>query len=323
MFMKLVGDNIYQIKIPLPFPLKYVFSYAIKGVDGWTIIDTGLHTKETELVWEGFLKERDCSWNDIKRIILTHYHPDHLGAAGWLQQKTNATVYISNVDFEAALLFWYQSEDMGETMRDFYHLHGMPQEISTQMIFHLQEFNTWVSPKPNVSYLSDGEMIKIGDLLYKAILTPGHSDGHLCFYQPEHKILFVGDHILPKITPNISLWPKGTDRNPLKHFIESLNKIKNLDIQIAYPSHKSVLSDVHQRIDELLNHHKERLDQITQWIGEKTTAYQICEQMFGRNLSVHQLRFAMAETLAHLVYLEEIGNIKPEVISDFTIWRKC
>lgn len=319
--MEQVKDNIYRIQIPLPFPLRWIYAYAIKGKNGWTIIDTGLHTKDTELIWQEFLQTHQIKWNDIEKIILTHYHPDHYGAAGWLQEKSGAPVYISSIDDHSANLFWFsKGNNMGITMRDFYIHHGMYRELAEKMIEHMYEFISWVSPKPKVTYIEDGSYIQLGDDQYQAILTPGHSDGHICFYQPQKKFLFSGDHILPKITPNVSLWPKGTDRNPLKSFINSLNKINKYDIDIAFPAHKNICTNVQNRIEELLEHHRERLDKVLTWVGTKSTGYEVCKLMFGKDLSVHQLRFAMAETLAHLVYLEGENKLYKVEFENIIYW---
>lgn len=318
--MKQLNEALFQIKIPLPFPLSSICAYALKGIDGWTIIDSGLHSQETEEIWINFLDQQNSTWSDIGKIILTHYHPDHYGAAGWLQQKSGAPVYMSKTDYQAANLFWHHDYDMGITMQNFYLLHGMPNDLAEKMIFHLNEFLPWVHPKPRVTYLEDGDYIKLGNDDYLVIATPGHSDGHICFYQREKKILFSGDHILPKITPNISLWPEETDRNPLKSFIASLEKIKKYEIEITYPAHKTIISDVYTRIKEILIHHQERLDLVIEWIGNGATGYQVCEKMFGNNLSVHQLRFAMAESLAHLAYLEGEKRLTSKQIGNHIYW---
>lgn len=307
--MEKINDSIYRVAIPLPFQLNKIYAYAVKGENGWTLIDTGLHNKETEIIWEKFLNEQQSTWRDIEKIILTHYHPDHYGAAGWLQEKSGAPVCMAKEDHEAARLFWHSNIEMGKVMKSFYLQHGMPDSLAEQMIDHMNEFIPWVTPAPVVTYIKEGDRILIGDLTYEVFATPGHSDGHLCFYQPEKKWLFSGDHILPKITPNVSLWPEGTDRNPLIRFISSLKKIRQLDIQTAFPAHKTLCTDVKKRIDDLLFHHEERLNHVMNWIGNKATGYEVCEKMFGSNLSVHQLRFAMAETLAHLVYLEGENRI--------------
>ena len=132
--------------------------------------------------------------------------------------------------------------------------------------------------------------------------------------------MFSGDHILNKITPNVSLWPKGTDRNPLKRFISSLEKIASYEVKVAYPAHKSIITDVNKRIKELFDHHEERLKQVITWVGEKATGYEVCEKMFGKDLSIHQLRFAMAETLAHLVYLEGEGKLSSQKEGHVVSW---
>lgn len=297
-------EDIIEVPLPLPFALKIINAYLIKGKSGYTIVDTGLHYEEGLAKWEMAQKEWNWSWDDVEKIVLTHYHPDHYGLAGQLQQETKAPVYISKTDYEQAQLFFSRESNMPRSMAEFYTKHGLTDEWASQIPGHLRSFHQWVEPHPEPRFIEAGETIRLGDHEYVIYHTPGHADGHLSFYDPKRKILIGGDFLLPKITPNISLWPT-CHPNPLQVYIQTLEKMKSVPVNRVFPAHGAPFTRYRERIEELIRHHEERLDTIKKKLkeNEHLTAYDICMDLFGTNLTIHNLRFAMAETLAHLEYL--------------------
>lgn len=303
--------DITQVALPLPFPLKTIHAYVLEGKTGLTIVDTGLHTKETEEVWEQLLAAKHCQWTDIEKIVLTHYHPDHYGFAGQMQQRSGAPVYVSKLDFEQAHLFWGKNSTMSLKMAHFYEKHGVKQSLVEQIPDHLRSFIPWVNPHPNVSFLTSGETILLGDREYQIIHTPGHADGHLSFWDQERKWLIAGDAILPRITPNISLWPECAP-NPLELYLGTLQKLKELPVELVFSAHGAVFSHFTDRIVQLEEHHDRRLQHLRDLIEkqQKVSAATACDSLFGTELSIHNLRFALSETLAHLEFLVAKGTVK-------------
>lgn len=299
----------WQIRVPLPFPLKWVNSYLITGDDGYTLIDPGLHTEEAASFWHEVLQNLSVQFSQIEKIVLTHYHPDHYGLAGWFQDQTNAPVFISAKGYEQVIRMWGECRDNSKKLVQLFKAHGMD-EVTASLIYENSEgFVKLVSPQPEVTLLELDQEVRIGNLNYKMIETGGHAEGHLCFYHPQEGIIFCGDHVLPKITPNISLMP-GADPNPLHSFLQSLEQLNELDVIQAYPGHREPFTEFSDRISYLIGHHLKRLQDMKQQLMTAGTAYELCRDYFGTGLSVHQLRFAMAETLAHLVYLEQCGDIE-------------
>lgn len=307
-------EDIITVPLSLPFALRIINAYLIKGETGYTIIDTGLHCEADLTAWEQAQEEFKWSWQDVEKIVLTHYHPDHYGLAGQLQEKTGAPVFISKTDYEQAQVFFARESDMPETMANFFSMHGLPAEWAVQIPEHLRSFHNWVEPHPSPTFLEGGQKIRLGDHEYDIYHTPGHADGHLCFYDPERKILFSGDFLLPKITPNISLWP-NCNPNPLSVYLETLNKMKNVKVERVFPAHGPMFTFYQDRIEGLFKHHQERLTSIKNFIKEnrQVTAYNVCMELFGTNLTIHNLRFALSETLAHLEFL----RVNKEVASQF------
>lgn len=307
--MEKLSDELYRISLPLPFPLKWVHCYIMRGSSGYTVLDTGLHTEEAEHIWEKGLVDASISYSEIEQIVLTHYHPDHYGMAGWMQQKTGAPVHMSETDYRTAQRFFSTAgPSFGNQLREHYIKHGMDAHTAEAMVPHMNQFMEWVSPQPKVQVIDETQPFRLGNQDYEVIPTPGHSEGHLCFYQSESKILFTGDHLLLKISPNISHYPGGSD-DPLGQFLDSLQRIKTYDISTVYPAHGPIFDTPSERIIALEQHHHERLEKIISFLSSEKTAFGVCLWMFGTELSIHQMRFAMSEVLAHLQYLKIRGHI--------------
>ncbi|MFC4076096.1 MBL fold metallo-hydrolase [Salinithrix halophila] len=309
-------DDIWEVPLPLPFPLKIIKSYLVKGSQGYTLIDTGLHYDGALEAWEGARREIGFNWPEVERIVLTHYHPDHYGLAGLLQQRTGAPVLISETDVGQARLFFDRDSEQPDEMGRFYEGHGLPREWAEKIPDHLRGFSQWVEPHPEPEFIRSGENIHLGDQEYRILHTPGHADGHLSFYDPERRWLIGGDFLLPRITPNISLWP-GCDPNPLRSYLTTLEQMKELPVERVFPSHGPVFDSYLERIEELERHHAERLTEMKDWVaGETLTATDVCFRIFGSDLSIHNLRFALSETLAHLEYLRQQGDVRREKRGD-------
>lgn len=299
----------WRIRLPLPFQLKWIYAYLIREKQGFTVIDCGLNDKAVWEAWQAVFKYLHIQPQEIKRIILTHYHPDHYGLTGRLQQLTGAEVRMSPETKAYARLFWGAGTRQLEHIVSFYTRHGLPEAITATMIAHLHKFRRWVSPHPeNPDLLKSGHTILLGGRTYHIWDTPGHAEGHLAYYDADREWLIGGDVLLSKITPNISLYPNG-DENPLRTFLTTLRRLKEKPIRKVFPAHGPVFTNVQERIDAVLDHHEERLAHTERFADGTQAAYDICLHMFGQNLSIHHLRFAMAETLAHLEHLRQQGRL--------------
>ncbi|SDD26356.1 Glyoxylase, beta-lactamase superfamily II [Paenibacillus sp. UNCCL117] len=302
----------YQIKVPLPFPLRWVNAYVLGGPTGWTIIDPGLRTAEAEKVWQAVFGELGLEPKRIERIVLTHHHPDHYGLAGWMQELADAPVLLSRTGLEQVKLLWGAGTPLTDQLLALFLRHGLPDELTAPMREHMDGFVPAVSPQPEVTVMEDGEDIPLGGRVYRAIHTPGHAAGHLCFYRAETKVMFCGDHVLPQISPNVSYLTERIDANPLDSYLSSLEEMSRYEVNFAYPGHREPFSRFAERTGELIAHHEERLEAMASLLAEPQTAYEVCQSMFGDRLSLHQLRFALAETLAHLIWLQEAGRLSAE-----------
>ncbi|MFE8699648.1 MBL fold metallo-hydrolase [Cytobacillus sp. FJAT-54145] len=294
--------GVTQVTIPLPFRLNHVHCFFAEGENGWTIIDAGLNNQTTEDIWKPFIQK-----HEVKNIILTHYHPDHFGYAGTLQKLTGAEVWMTKVDEEAGKSIWEPSSL--ENQRKNYQTCGLPEEIANELTSDEGSFQARVKPYPTVKHhLEEGMNVHFGKYEYEVIFTPGHSDGLISLFNKEKSVLFSTDHILPKISPNVSYWFRGIS-NPLQAFFTSLEKVKRLDAEYVIPSHGKPFQHANKRIDELLGHHQERLHKVYEFMKQPSTIYEVCNQLF-QGLNTHETRFAIGETLAHLQYLHQDQQCK-------------
>jgi glyoxylase-like metal-dependent hydrolase (beta-lactamase superfamily II) len=309
-------NGFYLVEIPIPVPLKFVNCYLTKSSLGWHIIDTGFHTEEAKSAWKLAFDYLHIAPQDVVEIVLTHFHPDHMGLAGWLQEYTNAPVKISSESKRLIQHLWIDKQEY-ELFVGFARQHGMQTVAINRVHEYLMSFPTYVTPFPEFTTFEEGEHFNWTED-YVAIHTPGHADGHMVFYSPASGTVLGGDLLLPKITPNVGYFPGFTD-NPLKAFFDSLHKMKQYSLDTVLPGHRYVYNNGNQRVDELLSHHQERLKETLVLLEQPCTAQEVSDQLFPR-LSVDsdplQLLFALQETLAHLIYLREDGWVHSEMDSD-------
>lgn len=312
-----VTDDIFQVHLPLPFALNRVNGYLLRGADGWTVVDTGLNTPEGRAVWDTVFAALGITPADIVQIVLTHAHPDHYGMAGWLQQQTGAPVRLSAKEAAFARTVW-QEGSLGKGFDRYLIQLGMPADTAKTVARGVASTGEMTFPHPvTLDIIQAGDEIQMGQRRFRMIHAPGHSDGQLMFYDAADRLLLCGDHILMKITPNIGLWPES-DPDPLGRFLFSLQELKALDVRLALPGHKSLITNWRGRLVELLLHHEARLMYTLAAIEGGANVYDAARAVFNSStFSPHEWRFAMAETLAHLDYLERHGQARRQ---DGDVW---
>lgn len=295
-----VADGVYQLKLPVPFPLKFVASYLVFGDDGWIIIDPGFDYPPAREAWEAGAAEIGMDLDgDVSQIIVTHLHPDHIGLARWVQERSGAPVYMLAGEIENARRIWNLRREINPFI-DFMVRNGMDEETArasagtTRLGIQLPDQIFAFHPK---------DMIPLGGSEARIIHTEGHSDYHFVLYDERRRLLFAGDQVLLYITPNIGLWTY-TAPQPLKRYLDSLQDLKGLDVELVFPGHGPLFHDLEGRAEEIIRHHHERLDIMHgSFAGEQATPVDIASRVFTQDLTDHQLRFAVAETLAHLEHL--------------------
>lgn len=317
MLITAVTPDIIQIQIPLPFTLRIVNCYLLRGETGWTVIDTGLNTSKARAAWQEAFAELGIRPREIAQIVLTHIHPDHYGLAGWLAEWCVADggvlppVRLSAREAWLAVHFWGRPVGQQPAYLNFWSKCAVPADLAQAIMETTEQTRQRTYPHPVAHHIIEpGTPIWLGERLMLPLLMPGHSDGQLVFYDAANRLLLCGDHVLQNITPNISLWPDG-EADPLGRYLASLDELARLEVRLALPGHGPVMEDLHGRIAQITQHHHERLAQTEATLSQPSTVYEVSQRLFDHaNLSVHEMRFAATETLAHLDYLVRHGRVR-------------
>jgi glyoxylase-like metal-dependent hydrolase (beta-lactamase superfamily II) len=301
-----VADDVWQLKLPVPFPLRFVSVYLVEGNDGWTLVDAGYDYPPARAAWEAGAATAGCDLaQDVVRIVVTHFHPDHIGAAHWLQERTGAPVCMMEREIPFARKLWGSSET--GLFDEYLVRNGMYRTIAEETAAVVR----YALPLPErIVPLRPGEKLAFGESAARIIHAPGHADNQIVLHDEARSILLAADHLLLGITPNIGLWPES-EPHPLARYLESLEGMRGLGADLVLPGHGPVFHDLDGRIGELILHHDERLETMRRVIEDGPKApHEVSRVVFRGTLTLHQRCFALAETLAHLDHLVLQGRAR-------------
>jgi len=253
-----VIPGIHRLQLPIPFgSLGHINPYLIQLEGGYLLIDTGWNTEEVFNSLKEQLAEIGISLEDIKQILITHIHRDHYGLVGKLKQLSQAEITTHYADKELIESRYINLENLLQQVGKLPHSHGLPQDELSELKRASMGMLKYVSPTMPDVMLQGSETISTRLFNFQVIWTPGHSPGHICLYEPVKKVLFSGDHLLPTISPHIGFHPQSS-KNPLGDYINSLNKIKQLDVNLVLPGHEKPFTNLATRIEGLIKHHTQR-----------------------------------------------------------------
>jgi glyoxylase-like metal-dependent hydrolase (beta-lactamase superfamily II) len=299
-----VAPGVLWLRMRLPIPaLNHINLWALEEHEGWTLVDTGMHTPETGANWQslfaGPLRQRP-----VVRIICTHMHPDHVGMAGWLASEHACRLWMTRLEYVICRML------VADTGREappdgvrFYHSAGWDATALEHYRARFGRFGKAVSALPD-SYrrIVDGEELSIGGRIWQAVIGRGHSPEHLCLYCPERALLISGDQVLPRISSNVSVFPTEPDANPLAEWLESLAAIKTRvpDEVLVLPSHNEPFRGLHARLEALRAGHEERLQRVHEALARPKRAIDLFGLLFRRTVSPELMSMATGESIAHL-----------------------
>jgi len=294
----------------MPFRLDHIMSFALVSGKKVTLFDTDLDIPEGFSTLEGALQQIGRSLADIDQIFLTHYHADHCGLAGRLKEISGARIYLSEADSEAI-------RNQNRTEELFHHLRVFcrEQNFPDALMVSLEDLHTYFTgvtyPFEVDEHLAPYSWHTAGRRTFQVIPVPGHTRGQVCFYFPGEALLLSGDHVLPEITPNLSIDLFHPEWHPLGSFIESLQRVKPLTVERTFPSHGELIPDLPTRIQEIEAHHGERKELILRAVRQGfDTGQAISLNIFGKDLPEFDQYLALHETCVHLVELKSEGLIQ-------------
>ncbi len=306
-----VAPGVYWVRMPLPFKLDHINLWVLDDGDGWTIVDTGINLAEVRERWQKVFSGA-MGAKPIKRMIVTHFHPDHVGLAGWFEQEYDLPLWMTLGEWGMARNLKLESKDRSAVyLHDFYRRAGFDEGLLNLISQRSESYPSRITlPPAGIRRIRDGEKIVIDKHDWQVIVGTGHSPEHACLYCADLNVMISGDQILPRISPNISIWPQEPTADPLSEFLASLKRFERLPEDVlVLPSHDWPFRGLHGRLADLAHHHDERLEQTLALCEHPVTAYDVLKGLFTRKLDSHQIFFAIGESLAHLHHLESQGRL--------------
>jgi glyoxylase-like metal-dependent hydrolase (beta-lactamase superfamily II) len=313
-----VAPGLHWLRLPLPFALNHVNVWLLKDHGGgWTIVDTGANKPETQAIWTDVLA--NTLGNQVNRVIGTHGHPDHIGLAGWLVEKTHVPFLTTLAEWLSPIVWRADSlAPMRPEIEAFYVAHGCPDATleSLRIARTSGTFRNYPLPS-QFTRIRDGETTQFGGRTWTVLVNGGHADEHASFYSAADDILIAGDQILSKISPVVGVFSSQPLADPLTDYLASLDRLKTLPATaLVLPSHGLPFHGLHVRIDELQAHHAKRLDQLLSLMTERKTGFELAQGLFERAMAEGQTVLALAETLAHAHRLITEGRAGRERTDD-------
>jgi len=310
-----VMDGLLQLKVPIPNnPLGWVLPYLIEGRDGWTLVDSGWNVPEAWEALEQQLRDAGVGFDKLKTLLVTHIHPDHYGLAGRVKENSGATVIIHQRERDLIRSRYRDPSQLLATMGEWLTMHGVPKSNIDELKASAMPVRAYVDPVEPDQVVWGGERMAIGRFTFEVWWTPGHSPGHICLLERDKKFILTGDHVLPTITPNVSLHPQQQG-NPLGDYIASLERLEELDVEQVLPAHEYSFTDLKARLRSIELHHRDRLGEMMAAIGRsQRTAYEVAAKVQWATgsfdtFSSWMQRAALGETIAHLDYLVLEGQL--------------
>ena len=321
-----IDEGILWFRLPLPMALDHVNVFAFEEENGWTIIDTGFYTKRCVEIWKNIISNH-LNPKPVTRVIVTHYHPDHIGMAGWFRSKFNSEIQITQISWLLArmLVLDVQDQHTQESISYFQKAGLTKEKLEERKKTRPFNFADVVHKIPlGYTRISEGDLVSIGKRNWRVKIGNGHAPAHATFWSEDGSMCLGGDQFLPDITPNIGVYASEPDANPLKEWLESCHMFYEFanNETLVFPGHKAPFRGVKERICQLIEHHRSCLENLTSFVEQPRTVMDCFNILFGRRIPEREFGLATAEAYAHLNYLWKEDTInRKEAKGGFYNWQ--
>jgi glyoxylase-like metal-dependent hydrolase (beta-lactamase superfamily II) len=314
-----VATGVFELRLPIPFEDGLVNVFLFTDGDHVDLLDCGMNSEESVDIIRQAIKHLGAS--GVRRLMVTHIHPDHYGAAGAFAGEGLADLYIHRLEVPLVHPRYVELEHLVKEVRNYLLVNGVPEE-DAEVLSNSQRALSEVVKTAEPSVQLDGaETVVMGLHRLRVEWTPGHSPGHICLYEPDGGLLFAGDHILPELSPNIGLHPQSTP-DPLHDYLDGLKRMAVYRPKLVLPAHGRPFSGVEQRVETLLDHHKRRLDRVMEIAGdEEKSGWEVALELWGPRENLYEKRLALQEALAHLQALAVERRVSKYVTPSSVRWR--
>ncbi len=297
-----IAPGVLWLRLALPFQLDHVNIYLIEDGPGWAVLDTGVADQRTRAAWENVL-----AGHKLTRLIVTHYHPDHVGLAGWLTERFGLELSMSQTEYLFCQNMRHNPAVLGAAEhRDFYRHRGLDEAAIESAVGRSHSYARLTTELPTVYHrLIAGEHLDIGGRDFEILTGGGHAPEQVMLLNRDEGIFLAADQVLARITPNIGVWPWEPLADPLSDYLRSLAELRNVpDDVLTLPAHNLPFYGLHLRLAALERHHALRCAEIAAaCAATPRTVAEILPVLFPRALDAHQTGFAFGEVLAHVNYM--------------------
>jgi glyoxylase-like metal-dependent hydrolase (beta-lactamase superfamily II) len=312
-----VAPGVRWLSMPLPFQLDHINLWLLEDEGGWTIVDCGIGDSATRGLWERIF----AIIQPIKRVIVTHYHPDHAGNAGWLCQRFGVELWTTQGEYLTAHAVRTSGAGYtSEAVLSVFNKNGLDPERSRAMAA-MRGNNRYAELVPDFPHayrrIIEGDRLRIGAREWQAIIGHGHAPEHLSLFSEELNVVIAGDMLLSTISTNVSVWSIDPEGDPLRLFLESVARYRDLPQDVlVLPSHGKPFRGAHARVAQLEQHHEQRLKELLEALQQPKAAGELLPVLFRRPLDTHHMFFAMGEAIAHLHRLYYAGRARRKLGAD-------
>jgi glyoxylase-like metal-dependent hydrolase (beta-lactamase superfamily II) len=317
-----IAPGVHWVRMPLPFPPDHINLWLLADGDDWAIVDCGLARDEAKAHWESIFAAT-LGGRKVTRLLVTHFHPDHLGLGQWLTQRWEMPLWMTAAEYAMARMVHGQGNEADIAQRfAFYRGNGVTEDLLAQV----GQPNIYRRGVPEIPAsfrrMAERQDIRIGAHDWRVVIGRGHAPEHACLWAKDLNVLIGGDILLPRISPNVSVWPLEPFANPLADYLGSLGNFADVPADtLILPAHGLPYRNVPARIAYLKGHHEERLDKLAETARERPLcAIDTFPFLFRREIGANNIGLATGEALAHLHLLEAQGRVRREK-DDAGTWR--
>lgn len=322
-----VAEGVLWLRLPLPMALDHVNVYALDDGDGWTIIDTGFDSRKSRAIWHSLL-EGPLRGKPVRRVVVTHHHPDHIGLAGWFQSDHRAELITTRTAWLMArmLCLDVQERPTEETLQ-FWRSAGMDSETYEKRALERPfNFADVVAPLPlGYKRIREGDSIVMGGRRWQVRMGNGHAPEHATFWSDDGQLVIGGDQMLATISPNIGVYATEPEADPVGEWLEACERLAAFATpsQLVLPGHKLPFTGLPTRIRQLIDNHHGALERLEAFLAEPKTAVECFQTLFKRKIGAAEYGLALVESMAHVLHLYYQGRVTRTVRADGAyLWQR-